>query len=98
MNHVVIAFSIIACLSLVGCENSSSGASSNTVFKNESSATVTVSPANDEAFGAFTLAPNEATTVARVGDAIDYTFTATGEVVEIPVTNIEVLFSDPIVL
>ena len=95
--RIVAIFGLIACIGMIGCDSSSSsGDDGRTEFKNESSHTVTVRPGNGESFTTFVLEPNQSHKVDREGDNIDYTFSASGKVSNVDVTNIEVLFIDPI--
>jgi len=96
MKYIAVLVSLIAVVGLMGCSDSDSGLGTDTVFKNQSTSTVMVVPANDETFAPFNLAPGQSVTVERVGDKIDYTYTASGEVVAIDAANVEVLFTDPI--
>ena len=95
VKYIAVLVSLIVVVGLMGC-NSDDVLSDHTTFKNESTSTVTITPAHDEIFNPFNLAPGQEVRVGRVGHKIDYTYTATGEVVVAEVENIEVLFTDPI--
>jgi hypothetical protein len=94
--HIVALISLMACVAFVGCESSDKSTDGKTEFKNQSSSTVTVSPGAGESFAEFTLTPNQSLSVDRNGDNIDYTYKPTGKVIAIDVTNLEVIFSNPI--
>jgi len=93
---MAVVVSLMAVMGLMGCSDSDSGLGTDTKFDNQSTSTVMVVPANDETFKPFDLAPGQSVTVERVGDKIDYTYTASGEVVALDAANVEVLFTDPI--
>ncbi len=93
---LAVLLSLTACIAITGCDSSDATGGDRTEFKNESSATVTVSPGPGESFERFILNPAQSHKVKREGSNIDYRFTSTKRVSNVDVTNIEVLFIDPI--
>ncbi|MCK5529402.1 MAG: hypothetical protein KAI74_06935 [Kiritimatiellae bacterium] len=97
VKRLVVFVSVIACVgAMVGCDSSDSLDEDETKFENQSSATITVAPQSNETFAPFVLEPGNDHTVKRVGDNIDYTYTATENVDDVNIIESEVLFVDHI--